>query len=79
MFKTNAMAEPVLSVLLAYNRTLLCIITEYIQATQNVTYAFKDQTESSVQNNTLPCTEPDDQQKKSRIPGAVHAKQIILL
>lgn len=42
MFKTNAMAEPVLSVLLAYNRTLLCIITEYIQATQNVTYAFKD-------------------------------------
>lgn len=56
MFKTTAMAEPVLSVLLASNRTLLCIIREYIQAMQNATYAFKDWTESSVQNNTLPCT-----------------------
>lgn len=45
----------ILTVLLADNRTL-CITTEYNQATQNVTCAFKDWTESSVQNCTLPCT-----------------------
>lgn len=52
MFKTNAMAEPVLSVLLDYNRTLLYIITEYIQAMQNATHAFRQK----AQCKTIPCT-----------------------
>lgn len=52
MFKTNAVAEPVLSVLLDCNRTLLCIITEYVQALQNATHAFIQK----AQCKTISCT-----------------------